>query len=141
MLNIISQVQLNHAICSALYRSHMETLGARLRKLRLHHHLNQDQFGDLCGVTKGAVSQWESDLTVPDMPNLLQLTQKLSFSLDWLLIGLGTMNHGLDPTRQKLLQVAQTLPDYAVVRLTEEGNSYAQLIEQAQTPKVVNGDN
>jgi len=119
------------------------TLGARILQLRNHYRLTQAAFGEICNAGKSAVSQWESDATIPETDKLLRLREKLTFSLDWLLTGAGAMTGAptLDPHRQKLLLVAEQLPDYAVVRLTEEGASFAQLIEQASKPKISNGGN
>ena len=33
----------------------------------------------------------------------------------------------------ELLKTAQKLPDYAVIKLTREGNNYSELIEEART--------
>ena len=35
------------------------TIGARIRQLRERNTLSQEKFGDLCGVSKASVSQWE----------------------------------------------------------------------------------
>lgn len=63
------------------------TIGKRIRVLRQRNKLTQDQLGEMCDSTKGAVSQWESDTTMPAMRTLLLLNEKLEFSLDWLLLG------------------------------------------------------
>lgn len=41
----------------------METMGDRIRILREARKLTQPQLAEMCGVTKGAVSQWESGST------------------------------------------------------------------------------
>ncbi|MBU3908888.1 MAG: helix-turn-helix domain-containing protein [Gammaproteobacteria bacterium] len=64
------------------------SIGKRIRVLRTRNKLTQDQLGEICDATKGAVSQWESDATIPATRNLLLLHEKLDFSLDWLLLGL-----------------------------------------------------
>jgi transcriptional regulator with XRE-family HTH domain len=38
---------------------HMETMGDRIRRLRIARGYTQEAFGNLVGVTKSAVSQWE----------------------------------------------------------------------------------
>lgn len=44
----------------------MNTPGARIRQVRKRLGINQTEFGNLAGRTKGAVSQWESDAGLPD---------------------------------------------------------------------------
>lgn len=41
----------------------METMGDRIKRLRVARGYSQEQFGKLVGVTKSAVSQWEDDST------------------------------------------------------------------------------
>lgn len=62
-------------------------IGVRLTQLRLRYNLNQSQLGQLCGVTKAAVSQWEKEISIPEISKLIILRSRLSFSLDWLLSG------------------------------------------------------
>lgn len=62
-------------------------MGPRLVQLRRKHRLNQSQLGELCGVTKAAVSQWETGVSTPEIEKLVRLRSKLDFSLDWLLTG------------------------------------------------------
>ncbi|SEP37039.1 helix-turn-helix domain-containing protein [Nitrosovibrio sp. Nv6] len=62
-------------------------IGTRLTQLRLRYKLNQSQLGELCGVTKAAVSQWEKETSMPEISKLIKLRSKLFFSLDWLITG------------------------------------------------------
>lgn len=41
----------------------METMGDRIRRLRVAKNYTQEQFGKLVGVSKSAVSQWEDGST------------------------------------------------------------------------------
>lgn len=45
------------------YASRMETMGDRIRQLRVARGLTQPELAELCGVTKSAVSQWEDGST------------------------------------------------------------------------------
>ncbi len=59
---------LNHAVKDAglrvVYAEPMETMGDRIRQLRIARGLTQPALGELCGgVTKSAVSQWEDGST------------------------------------------------------------------------------
>ncbi len=62
-------------------------MGPRLVQLRRRYKLNQSQLGELCGVTKAAVSQWETGISMPEINKLVELRSKLVFSLDWLITG------------------------------------------------------
>lgn len=122
-LNISCQAVLYHRTIASLYTSAM-TIGSRVLELRKHLELSGDKFGEICGVTRGAVSQWEHDLTKPTTENLIKLREKHYFSIDWVLTGEGTMvPSGLyDP---RIAAIANTL------RLAmQEGKEY--LIENTQ---------
>lgn len=128
MLNIKSQVALNDKSPTMAYCLFM-SMGARFIQLRRALHLSQEAFGDLCGVTKSAVSQWESDDTIPETDKLIAIKKAHDYSIDWLLTG-----EGIQPENKpliELMKVAQKLPVYAVVKLTNEGSSYIELIEEA----------
>lgn len=45
------------------YAVRMETMGDRIRQLRIAQGLTQPELAELVGVTKSAVSQWEGDST------------------------------------------------------------------------------
>lgn len=49
--------------------------------------LTQEQLGELVGVSRQAVSKWESGQAVPDALTITALCQKLHVSADYLLLG------------------------------------------------------
>ncbi len=111
-----------------LYNLRMD-IGARIRQLRERNTLSQDKFGELCGVSKASVSQWETGNATPPTDRLVALREHLVFSFDWLIVGEVDSNFALTrPSIQKLIAVAQPLPDSAVAALTREGGVYAELI-------------
>lgn len=57
MLNL----HVKDAVPAVAYAGIMETMGDRLRRLRVARGLTQPEFAKLVGVTKSAVSQWEDD--------------------------------------------------------------------------------
>lgn len=70
------------------------TLGERIRKVRTTLGLEQDEFGRLFNVTNKAVSQWETDVTVPrralDFARQVEDIAKmrgLTITAQWLLFG------------------------------------------------------
>lgn len=46
-----------------VYAGRMETMGDRIKQLRIARGLTQPALGELCSVTKSAVSQWEDGST------------------------------------------------------------------------------
>lgn len=120
----------------SLYNLRM-TIGTRIRQLRERNTLSQEKFGDLCGVSKASVSQWEIGIATPPTDRLIALRKHLEFSFDWLIVGEIDSNFALTrPSIQKLIAVAQPLPDSAVAALTREGSVYAELISPE---KLLNG--
>jgi transcriptional regulator with XRE-family HTH domain len=83
------------------------TIGKRIRQLRLTHKLTQEQLGEICDTTKGAVSQWESDQTMPTLQNVLLLCDRLTFTLDWLLRGAGMPDAPYETSTTKVLIVSE----------------------------------
>ncbi|WP_165418408.1 helix-turn-helix domain-containing protein [Dyella amyloliquefaciens] len=65
----------------------MNTFGARLRAARIAADLTQQRLGDAIGVSKGAVSRWESDQDQPQFAMLEPLRKALRVSLDELICG------------------------------------------------------
>jgi transcriptional regulator with XRE-family HTH domain len=66
------------------------SIGVRVRQLRESHNLSGEKFGELCGVSKGAVSQWENDTQTPPIDKLLLLKTHKKFSdisLNWIYTG------------------------------------------------------
>lgn len=66
-----------------------ETMGARIRRAREALNLTQDQIGDLIGVSRAAVAQWESDQTSPVRKRMEALAGALRVSVEWLSFGVG----------------------------------------------------
>ena len=116
----------NHYFLATLYDSAMD-MGSRIRQLRLANDMTQDALAEICGVTKSAVSQWESNATKPTVDALLKASEHLSFSLDWLMNGTGAGPEG-DMRTQQLLDLYRHLDERgkaAVFRVAESESSYA----------------
>ena len=62
----------------------METLGERLKKLRMERGLTQEQLAGQLHVTRQAVAKWESDNGTPDVDNLVRLADAFGVTLDTL---------------------------------------------------------
>ena len=60
-------------------------LGDRLQRLRKGMGLSQEELAGLLGVSRQAVSKWETNQSVPELDNVLQLSRVLGVSADELL--------------------------------------------------------
>jgi phage repressor protein C with HTH and peptisase S24 domain len=64
-------------------------LGARIAKAREAMNMNQTAFGLAFGITRSAVSQWESETTEPTPENLRAIATRSGADYDWLATGRG----------------------------------------------------
>ena len=60
-------------------------LGNKIATLRKHKGLTQDALAELCGVSRQAISKWETGLARPDAQNLLKLGRVFDVSMDLLM--------------------------------------------------------
>lgn len=63
------------------------TLGETIQYYRKRAGLSQEALAELAGVSRQAVSKWESDQTNPDVAYVAQMCRLLGVSSDWLLLG------------------------------------------------------
>lgn len=63
------------------------SFGTNLKKSRTENRYTQEQFAELLGVSRQAVSLWESDNGYPEVEKLLEIGRILKVSLDWLFYG------------------------------------------------------
>lgn len=61
------------------------TVGDKLFKLRKEHHYTQDQLAEILGVSRQAISKWESNIAFPETDKLIKLCDMYQCSLDYLL--------------------------------------------------------
>lgn len=57
------------------------TLGTRIAALRRERGLSQEALGELVGVSRQAVSKWESDSALPDVNNCVALSRAFGITL------------------------------------------------------------
>ena len=62
-------------------------LSDMLKDLRRRNYLNQTAFAKRIGVSQGAVSQWENNLTRPNLDQLKAISDEFNISIDDLLSG------------------------------------------------------
>lgn len=61
------------------------TLGEKLSMYRKQNNYTQEQLAELLGVSRQAVSKWESDLAYPETDKLIKLSDMYGCSLDYLI--------------------------------------------------------
>lgn len=61
------------------------TLGERIQELRKARGLSQEGLGDLLGVSRQAISKWESDTTIPEVDKLVAISRRFEVSVGYLL--------------------------------------------------------
>lgn len=61
------------------------SLNENIKKLRLAYGINQVTFGNMLGVTKQCVSNWENDNVLPSIEMLVKMADIFCVSTDYLL--------------------------------------------------------
>lgn len=61
------------------------TLGDKLSKLRKENNYTQEQLASVLGVSRQAISKWESNITYPETDKLIRISELFNCSLDYLL--------------------------------------------------------
>lgn len=61
------------------------TLGQRIQQLRKEHGMSQEALGEQLGVSRQAISKWESDITIPEIDKLIALAKLFGVSVGILL--------------------------------------------------------
>lgn len=61
------------------------TLGEKISKLRKENNITQEQLASMFGVSRQAISKWESDVAYPETDKLLKMSEMFKCSLDYLL--------------------------------------------------------
>ena len=61
------------------------TLGDKLSKLRKENNYTQEQLANVLGVSRQAISKWESNLAYPETDKLIRISELFHCSLDYLL--------------------------------------------------------
>ena len=59
----------------------------RLQELRQKSHLSQEDLAERIGVSRQAISKWESEQSNPDIENIVRLSEVYNTSTDYILKG------------------------------------------------------
>ena len=60
-------------------------LSENLKKIRKDNNLSQEQLAEELGVSRQAISKWESGIAYPEMDKIIQLCNKFELNIDDLL--------------------------------------------------------
>ncbi len=83
------------------YARHMETMGERLKRLRVARGLTQPELAKLVGVTKSAISQWEDGSTKNlKLSILARVLDALGTDLQYLVWGENRAPNGPAPSNR-----------------------------------------
>ena len=63
----------------------MKTLGTKIAENRKLKKMTQEELANILNVSPQAVSKWENDLSIPDLPILIELADLFNTSLDTLI--------------------------------------------------------
>ena len=64
-----------------------ESLGSKIKRLRIEKNMTQQELADKLGVTDRAISHWENGRRLPDYSLLKELCDTLSISINELFSG------------------------------------------------------
>ncbi len=73
------------------------SMGSKLAQARKKANLTQEQLAERLGVTRQAVSRWESDTAYPETDKIVRMAQILNVSCDYLLRDAETEEKGAAP--------------------------------------------
>ncbi len=59
--------------------------GSKIRDLRKNNNMTQENFADYLGVSRQAISKWESDESFPETEKLIKIANLFNVSIDYLL--------------------------------------------------------
>ena len=68
-----------------------DEIGTRVKKVRLRKGISQEQFGEIIGIKKAAVSKIENGENSLSKGNLLAICRQFNVNKEWLINGNGEM--------------------------------------------------
>lgn len=61
----------------------MNTIGRKIYELRNEHHISQEEFSNMIGVSRQTIYQWENDLQIPKTNKLLKICDVFSIDINF----------------------------------------------------------
>lgn len=91
----------------------------RIQNLRKTKGLSQEQLADAIGVSRQAVSKWESEQTTPDLEKIVLMSELFEVTTDYLL-------KGIEPVQEKEHKTVGDVLDQKI--LTEDNGKRTKKI-------------
>ena len=89
------------------------TLAQNIRSYRKQRKMTQEQLSEVLGVTVGAVHKWESGLSVPELPLIVEMADFFDVSVD-VLLGHRMKDNSLDSICERLNEYCRTMDPVAL---------------------------
>lgn len=77
-------------------------IAERLQDLRKKANYSQEQVADLLGISRQAISKWESGQGKPELDNIVKLTEIYNVSADYIISGKERVSEVIPPPKKKL---------------------------------------
>ncbi|MBP5491640.1 MAG: helix-turn-helix transcriptional regulator [Clostridiales bacterium] len=89
-------------------------LANNIRTFRKERGLTQEQLSEVFGVSVGAVHKWETGLSTPELPIILEMADFFDLSLD-VMIGFDLKDNSMKETARRLRQLKDALDPDAII--------------------------
>ena len=89
------------------------TLAQNIRSYRKQRKMTQEQLSEVLGVTVGAVHKWESGLSVPELPMIVEMADFFDVSVD-VLLGHRMKDNSVQSICERLNEYSRTLDPVAL---------------------------
>ncbi len=73
----------------------MNNIGGRIKLIRTHYGVSQEQLAYYLGISTATLSRYENLLNTPKLPILIQISKAFDVSLEYLISG--STNNALPP--------------------------------------------
>lgn len=60
-------------------------LAEKIQRLRKQNNFSQEELADRLGVSRQSISKWESELSMPEIDKIVQLSELFGVTTDFLL--------------------------------------------------------
>lgn len=86
-------------------------IAERIQNLRKQKGISQEQFADKVGVSRQAVSKWESEQSLPDLEKIILMSEYFKVTTDYILKGIEPIVHNEEKNNvilSKILYIVST---------------------------------
>lgn len=94
-------------------------IAKRLQVLRKKAGYSQEQVAEMLGISRQAVSKWESGQGKPEIDNIIKLTKIYNVSSDYILLGIGNNENTFVVEKKKInKEYSKTISIIAIIAAT-----------------------